>query len=158
MLIKRSTYLACSPERCFEEVQTTRLLQYIAHPLVHFAPVEPPTLPEHWSEGEYVVKLKLFGMIPFGKQWIRISMRDRSQEMGHFHVELRDNGFSKLVAKWDHLIIIQQADGGCCYSDHVHVKAGMLTPLIGAFAWFFYRHRQRRWHHLVAANFTYPDV
>jgi len=130
---------------------TSRLLQYVASPLVAFVPVSPPALPEQWEEQKYVVRLRLFGFIPFGRQTINISVPSRSDS----HIELRDNGYGSLISKWDHLITIRSADGGCVYSDRVEVKAGVLTPFVWAFAWLFYRHRQRRWQRLVSSAFEY---
>lgn len=39
------------------------------------------------------------------------------------------------------------------YSDEVEVQAGLLTIFVWVFAWFFYKHRQKRWAQLVANNF-----
>ncbi len=151
MFVARSTFLPCSLQRCLEEVVTLRLLQYVASPLVIFVAVSPPALPERWEEQQYVVRVLLFGLIPFGRQTIDISVPSRSDA----HVELRDNGYGSLISKWDHLITIRSADGGCIYSDRVEVRAGVLTPWVWAFAWLFYRHRQRRWQRLVDSAFDY---
>jgi len=128
---------------------------HVASPLVEFAPIEPKSLPERWEEKEYLVSVRLLGLLPIGWQRIKISMRDRSNEIGHFYMELRDNGHGALMSKWDHLITIQASGQGCMYTDRVEVKAGVLTPFISLFAWFFYRHRQRRWQRLVANRFAY---
>lgn len=151
MIVARSTFLPGSFERCLEQVVTTRLLRYVAWPLVTFVPVSPPVLPERWEEGKYVVGLRLFGFIPLGRQTIDISVPSRSGS----HIVLRDNGYSSLISRWDHLITIRSAQGGCVYTDRVEIKAGVLTPIVWAFTWFFYRHRQRRWQQLVRQEFEY---
>ena len=158
MRVERAVLLPCTPERCHEEVLTTRLLRYVASPMLRFDPIEPPVLPERWDDGEHVVSLRLFGFLPFGRQVIGISRRDRSREMGHFHAELRDNGRGSFISKWDHLITIEAQDGACRYSDRVEVRAGLLTPFVWLFAWFFYRHRQRRWLGLAEQGFDYRAV
>ncbi|MCA3035096.1 MAG: hypothetical protein ING33_07805 [Rhodocyclaceae bacterium] len=155
MLVERTVFLSCSPQKCFAEVQTPRLMLHIARPLVRFAPIEPKVLPERWEQKEYLVSVRIFGLLPMGRQWVNISGRDRSNEFGRFYVELRDNGCGTLISTWDHLITLQASGQGCSYSDRVEVRAGLLTPLVWAFAWFFYRHRQRRWEHLVANGFAY---
>jgi hypothetical protein len=157
MHVQRTVLLSCSPQQCFAEVQTPRLMKYIASPLVRFTPVEPKSLPERWEENEYLVSVRLFGFLPIGRQWANISGRDRSNEIGRFYVELRDNGRGTLMSKWDHLITIQGSGQGCSYTDRVEVKAGLLTPLVWLFAWFFYRHRQRGWQRLVANRFSYDQ-
>ncbi|MFO0214951.1 MAG: hypothetical protein ACK511_02865, partial [Burkholderiales bacterium] len=76
---------------------------HIARPLVRFAPIEPKVLPERWEQKEYLVSVRIFGLLPMGRQWVNISGRDRSNEFGRFCVELRDNGRGTLMSKWDHL-------------------------------------------------------
>lgn len=99
--------------------------------------------------------MRLFAFIPIGKQWIRITTQDLSNQSGHFHVELRDNGSSALISTWDHRILIEETKEGCRYTDKIEIKAGLLTPFVAAFAWLFYRHRQKRWQRLVANGFQY---
>ena len=98
MIVERTTPLSCSPQQCFSEVQTTRLMLHVASPLVEFAPIEPKSLPERWEEKEYLVSVRLLGLLPIGWQRIKVSMRDRSNEIGHFYMELRDNGNGALMS------------------------------------------------------------
>lgn len=130
---------------------TPKLLHYVARPMVAFITVSSPALPERWKEGKYVVGLRLFGFIPLGHQTIVMSVPSRSGS----HIELRDNGYSSLPSRWDHLIAIRSAEGGCVYSDLVEVKAGVLTPFVWVFAWLYYRRRQRRWLRLVNNAYKY---
>lgn len=155
MLLVLKTRLACSAERCFDEVKTTRLLRHIAQPLVHFTPVEPSTWPVQWEEREYKVAMHFMGLIPMGHQMVRISGQDHSATAGKFSVELRDNGSGALIERWDHRIFITANDGGCDYTDQVDIRAGLLTPFVWLFAWYFYRHRQYRWQQLIRRNFSY---
>nr|WP_315479329.1 hypothetical protein [uncultured Rhodoferax sp.] len=155
MLLTLKTRLDCTAERCFDEVQTTRLLLHIAQPLVHFTPITPPQLPARWEAREYEVAMHLLGCIPLGRQMVRISGQDHSQRDGHFSVELRDNGSGTLISRWDHRIFIQAAEQGCHYTDQVDIRAGWLTPLVWLFAWGFYKHRQQRWQQLVRRSFSY---
>ena len=159
MIIEQTTFLPCSPQQCFEEVKTSHLMLHVASPMVKFIPIQPSSLPERWEQKVYVVSLRLFGFLPIGKQWINISGRKRSKEMGRFYVEFRDNGRGTLISTWDHLITIQapKQGNGTIYTDRVEIKAGILTPFVCLFAWLFYRHRQKRWQRLVANRFSYND-
>jgi hypothetical protein len=104
-----------------------------------------------WADGTYEIQMLLFGWIPAGRQFIRIS---RSSE-GPAHL-LRDNGAGRLARTWDHVIRVEPAPGGRTrYTDVVDVRAGLLTPFLWAFAQLFYRHRQRRWRLLVRRGFDY---
>jgi hypothetical protein len=54
------------------------------------------------------------------------------------------------VRHWDqHNRIRTTPDGRNLCSDEIEVTAGLLTPLIWAFAQWFYRHRQFRRRYLV---------
>lgn len=159
MIAASATVLNCSPERAWQEVQTPRLLAFVAAPLVVFEPVEPSILPTVWAEERYLVRMRLFGLLPFGAQWIVITKSIIDGTPGRQHYELRDNGHGDVTVTWDHQIILREtADGRTRYTDVVEVKAGLLTPLIWAYASLFYRYRQHRWRQLVERNFVYPPV
>lgn len=144
-------------ERIWEEVRTTRLLRHVAWPLIVFAPIDPPVLPETWPEGRHRVAMRAFGILPLGRQWIVTSM-PRPDEHGRGVYRIRDQGSGDLISVWDHRIVIRaRADGRTDYRDEVTVRAGLLTPFVWLFAHVFYRYRQRRWRRLVAARFHYPD-
>ena len=150
MIVDISTILGCSIDEAVAHVKTPQLLAFVAAPLVRFVPVSPPVFPEVWSAGEYSVALRLFGVVPFGKQAIVISVPPT--ETGF---TVRDAGHSTLINTWDHLITITPHGSGCHYRDRVEVHAGVLTPFVWLFAQMFYRHRQRRWRALVARHFDY---
>ncbi len=156
MIAASATILNCPPERVWEELQTSRLLAYVASPLLAFEPVTPPAHPEPWAEGRHLVRMRLFGRIPLGKQWIVTSMPVIDMTPGRQRYELRDNGYGDVAATWDHWIIVRELeDGRTHYTDRVEVRAVLLTPLIWAFASLFYRYRQHRWRRLVARGFAY---
>ena len=156
MLLEISTELECSAERAWQEVQTTRLLEYVAHPLLVFDPIEPQTWPETWREGEYLSRMRLLGIIPFGKQCIAISIPDRSNASAKGEYRVRDNGYGDMVKKWDHLIVIEEvADGTTRYTDRLEIEAGILTPIVWLYARVFYQHRQARWRKLARSDFDY---
>ncbi len=153
LVVRVTTLLDCRPERAWEEVQKPNLMRYVAAPLIHFEAVNPPELPERWKEGEYLVRLKLFGVLSLGTQWIGIEFPpDHTPGVSY---QMRDNGHGQLMRVWDHLITIEPTpDGRTRYTDRVEVNAGLLTPLAWVFARLFYRHRQRRWCKLAGRNFV----
>ena len=57
MFLEISTELDCSPEKAWQEVQTTRLLEYVTSPLLVFEPIEPQVLPKIWQEEQYLVEM-----------------------------------------------------------------------------------------------------
>ena len=152
MSLELSTILDAPLERVWQEVNRPELLRYVAAPLLTFTPVEPARFPEVWEEREYVTRIRQFGILPLGLQVIHIE-RPSSPDRTHL---LRDNGRGSLSRIWDHMILVEGLPGERTkYTDRVEVGAGLLTPLIWAFARVFYAHRQRRWHKLVASRFSY---
>lgn len=151
MNLEISTLLGASLERVWGELQTPRLLQYVAWPLVRFRPIAPTTFPATWTDAEYLVEMRLFGVLPAGRQKIRISRRVE----GAVRI-LRDDGSGQLAKMWDHVIRVEPvSDTTTRYFDTLEVRAGALTPLVWMFAQVFYRHRQRRWRALIRGAFDY---
>lgn len=148
MKVSRSTRIALPPETVWAEVQTAPLLMHIAWPLVRFVPAGDEPLETFKPGGRYSAKLRLFGILPFGTQWIVTSVHE--PETGVWPKRLRDNGYSALISRWDHWITIAPSDdGGTNYLDEVDISAGIMTPFIWAFSQLFYWHRQRRWRGLA---------
>ena len=150
MRLSLETRLQCPLEQAIAEVKTPRLLEYVAHPMVTFQPIEPASFPEIWFEGTFWVKLLLFGVLPFGRQAIVISY-----PAGEDTFTLRDNGYSALIKTWDHKITLEKMGGGIRYRDELRISAGILTPVIWLFACVFFKHRQRRCNALAKAGFNY---
>lgn len=150
MLVDVSTVLPCPMADVVAHVKTPRLLEYVAKPMVRFVPVSPNSFPAVWPEGTLWVKPRLLGFIPFGKHAVVISYPPHPNGFS-----VRDNGHSRLLARWDHMITIEPVANGTLYRDCVEIAAGPLTLIIWAFAQIFYRHRQRRWRKLVRHTFAY---
>ncbi|WOE75319.1 hypothetical protein [Alterisphingorhabdus coralli] len=146
-----TTHLAAPPETVRQHVGTSRLLNYITRPLIRFTPKAGQAFPEDWTPGEYKAWMWLFGLLPVGWQAIRISFPE-PENATQF---IRDNGYGPLIKRWDHMIEIRSDGDGTHYTDRVIIEAGLLTPLIAAFAQVFYGHRQKRWRKLVNSRFDY---
>jgi len=55
-----------------------------------------------------------------------------------------------LLKRWDHDIVVTQVGPETCsYHDRIDIDAGMMTPIVVAYAHWFYRMRQRRWRALA---------
>lgn len=151
MLVIVKSVLNCNSGRLFNEVKKSKSFLYICKPLVQFLPLPAQPFPEEWKEGKYWVKVYLLGFIPFGKQWIVITI-DQNQK------HIRDNGYSKFISKWDHHIDLTDiGNNQTLYTDTINISAGMFTPFIVLFAHVFYRWRQKRWKKLIKYNFNYDS-
>ncbi len=64
-------------------------------------------------------------------------------------IQTEENG--QLVTSWNHQMRVETSPGDQSrYTDWIHLKAGLLTPLVWLFACLFYRSRQRRLRSLFA--------
>ena len=131
----------CPPEKVWGKLQTIALLREVTWPVMSFRPLTPGGEPECWTQGsDFQCRLYLFGIIPLGKHTISFERIDPAAR------EIQSREHSAMVRRWDHLIRVRPTpEGHTLYSDEVEIEAGLLTPLIFAFAQIFYRHRQRRW-------------
>ena len=161
MTVSVSTTLPCPLELAWQAVKTPVLLAEVAYPLVTFRNLERRPLGEQahfWPQHDTVcVYSYLFGLIPLGKRTIVLEIDDNAYTIQTHERDL-------LAPRWDHLITMtadteaadgEAADGEAAdgertlYRDEVVIAAGVLTPLVWAFAHWFYRHRQRRWQQVA---------
>lgn len=152
MHIHLSTPLNAPPEWVAAQLQSTAVFRHITAPLMRFRPARGAAWPARWAPGELPVRMRLLGLLPMGGQTVRISVEPPRQPGGW--PTLRDNGEGALMRRWDHRITLQPLPGGrTLYTDEVEVVARhlpwLMTPVSAAFAWVFYRHRQRRWRQLA---------
>lgn len=146
------TQLDAPFDRIWDEVNRSRLLQYVAWSLVRFQSVDPSGLPAEWLPGKYEVHMLVFGVLPLGRQWIVISHPQTELPIR----ELLDDGHGQIITQWRHLIRVEPVGSkSTCYTDNLNVRAGLLTPIVWLWAVMFYAHRQRRWRKLVESNFSY---
>jgi len=147
--IELTTHLKAAPEMVSTEIMRPALLLHVSAPILRFKPVEPPVLPERWSDGEYRLSMRFLGILPLGRQIVGLE----TQPMRGDIWSIRDNGRGTMIRNWDHWIEVSPEGDGTRYTDRVTVEAGLLTPFIVLFARIFYAHRQRRWRRLVADDF-----
>lgn len=145
MQVVLHTHLEVSPDVVWSWLQRPLTLVDVTKPLMAFDPIDPSVWPERWAQQDYVCSLRLYGAIPLGEQVIAISFPP--PEGGKRFI--RDNGHSKRIKRWDHVITVEPEGTGTRYEDRLQLDAGALTPAVAVFAKLFYRHRQSRWRKLA---------
>ncbi len=144
------TVLPCSYEAAVAEVKTPRLFMHVSSPVLVFEPTNGTVVPNTWEGRTYWFRLKLFGFLPLGAQAIDITVTEEPDTL-----KIQDNGHSRLIRVWNHLITIQRKNGDTFYRDTLNVDAGVLTPLVWLFARLLFAHRQKRWRQLALSGFKY---
>jgi len=140
-LVRVESVLPAPADAVWAAVQTGRLLEEVAAPLLRFRPSDGGALPERWPLGVPLsLRLYLLGVVPFGPHELVVERVDDAAR------ELQTRERSPLFRRWDHRITVEPVDARRArYVDEVEVDAGWLTPLAAALALVFFRHRHRRW-------------
>jgi ligand-binding SRPBCC domain-containing protein len=130
-------------DRVWEMLQRTETLAYITRGMMSFEVVD---LPAEVREGA-VARLKVKALnLPAMDYEIRVRTFDPE---AHETVTEEHGG---MVRRWVHRITIEPLSSDrCLYTDRIDIDAGLMTPVVWAFAQVFYRIRQRRWLDLLAA-------
>ncbi|MFM2339645.1 MAG: hypothetical protein RLZZ360_281 [Candidatus Parcubacteria bacterium] len=102
-------------------------------------------LPPTWQTGATMnLKPKLWGQ-PQGDHIVQVVAVNDADRI----IETREHGAS--ITKWDHTMrVMGNSSNTCLLVDTIEIEAGWRTLAIATFAWFFYRHRHRRWLQLIA--------
>ena len=143
--VRRSTDLDAAPDLVWAAVRSPQAFQFVTRGLLDWRPLRGRVEP--WREGEESTGwLLLGGVLPFSRHRIRIAEID---DVGRV---LRSDESGGLITSWRHDIFVEPLDGGRTrYTDVIAIDAGLFTPAVAAFAWFFYGERQRRWRILSTA-------
>ena len=140
-------------EIIWDYVQKPKMMEYICSPIQAFKPVSPGTFPEQWTPGKYEINLISFG-INIGYHVVQIEFPKNDDEITNVRI-VRDNGYGKLVKKWDHWIFVEKIDEiKTKYTDRVDIDAGILTPFIWFYALILYTWRQSKWKNQIQRNFV----
>ena len=110
MRVSISTHLDAEPQWVAAQLQSTAVFRHIAAPLLTFGTATGAPWPRLWPPGELHMHMRLLGLLPLGRQTVRICT-EPSLEPGGWPA-LRDNGDGALLHRWDHRILLQPLPGG----------------------------------------------
>lgn len=137
--------LPATPSKVWERVKQPATLVEVTHPFLGFVTRDGRPLPDEWQKGETTsLRLLGLGVIPLGNHDITITRIDNKKR------EMDSSESGQLAAIWNHTIRIEAGDKSqTFYTDQVDLAAGPLNPILGQFAYFFFRFRQTRWQQLA---------
>lgn len=137
--------LPATPAKVWNRVKQPATLVEVTHPLLGFVTRDGRPLPEELQKGD-TSRLRLLGLgvVPLGNHDITITRIDNKKR------EMATSESGQLAPIWNHTIRVEAGDKGqSLYTDQVDLAAGPLNPIIGQFAYFFFRYRQTRWQRLA---------
>ena len=138
-----TTVLDAPAEVVWSGVKTPHAFVHVARGLVRFPAAERVDGP--WRVGTEITGWTfLFGFLPFSVHTLRVESIDEKT------MTLVSDEEGGLLRMWRHELITTPIDEHSChYEDRIEIDAGILTPLVVAYAKLFYRGRQRRWRKLA---------
>lgn len=141
--IRRSSVLDAPADAVWSAVRTPQAFRFVTAGLLDWRPLRDRTEP--WQQGEEAAGwLLLGGVVPFSRHRIRVAELDERDRV------LRSDESGGAIRSWRHDITVEPLEGGRCrYTDVIRIDAGVLTPVVAAFARVFYAVRQRRWRTLA---------
>jgi hypothetical protein len=144
MIARVSTVLDASPPAAWEAVKRLDTFRYVTRGVLGYR--APDGTPDDLREGMVVRgRLYFFHVLPAWSHEIRVVRVDEDAR----EILTSENGGP--VKNWGHLILVEPGPqpGRCRYTDEIDIRAGVLTPLVWAYAHVFYRYRQARWRRLA---------
>ena len=137
-----STTLDAPADVVWTAVRTPEAFVHVARGMVRFPAAEAH--PGPWETGDVVEGWTwLFGVVPFSRHRLTVASIDDATRT------LDSDEGGGIVRAWLHRITVAEHGSGCRYEDRISIDAGVLTPLVAAYARVFYRYRQQRWRRLA---------
>ncbi|SDY46472.1 hypothetical protein SAMN05216554_0404 [Herbiconiux ginsengi] len=157
--------LDCDPDAAWRAIRSPAVFREVSSPLVEIESLAADGFPTVWEPGQHPVVMRGGGVIPMGKQIIRLTFE--SAQRGDVRI-LHDSGQGvtgavSAIRLWDHRMAIapDPADTGkTLYRDQLIVGAGLLTPVAWYSLWAFWQWRGRKLRALAptwAYDFPAPD-
>jgi hypothetical protein len=142
-VVQQSTQLDASVDVVWNAVKTPSAFRRVTRGLLRMPVIRERNV--DWCEGETVVGWTfLFGFLPFSRHYLHIARINESTRT------LSSREFGGLIRVWNHDIEVMAInETSCLYRDRIEIDAGLMTPIVVAYAHWFYRMRQRRWRALA---------
>lgn len=143
LTLTRTVPLDAPAALVWDAVRTPQAFRTVTRGVLRFPAIAGRA--DEWREGEQVVGLTwLFGVVPFNRHHLTVTRID------HERRTLTSDEHGGLIRSWVHDIVVEPLDEQRCrYTDRVVIDAGWATLPVTAYAWWFYRIRQRRWRRLA---------
>ncbi len=157
--------LDCDPDAAWRALRSPAVFREVSGPLMEVESLAADGFPTVWEPGQHPVAMKAAGLLPMGKQIIRLSVE--TAERGQTRI-LHDSGQGvtgavSAIHLWDHRMAVSPDPAGTgktLYRDQLIVGAGLLTPFAWYSLWAFWQLRGRKLQALApswAYDFPAPE-
>ncbi|MFB2554653.1 hypothetical protein [Herbiconiux liangxiaofengii] len=141
--------LDCDPDAAWRAIRSPAVFREVSSPLMQVESLAADGFPTVWETGQHPVTMRAGGIIPMGKQIIRLNFETRQ----HGDVRIvHDSGQGvtgavSTITLWDHQMAISPDPAGTgktLYRDQLTIGAGLLTPFAWYSLWAFWQVRGRK--------------
>jgi hypothetical protein len=152
--IRASCELKAPAETVWTWLHDPNVRAGVTEPVVRVHPIEPKAFPEEFVPAQYVVGMKLFGVLPLGRQAMNLHHPPPEPGEPLPRYVLHDQGTGDMAALWDHLVTVEpEGRTSCRVIDRLRVEAGSMTPLVALWARIYLRMWHARLRALAAQRF-----
>ena len=137
------TRLDAPADIVWRAVTTPHAFVHVARGMLRYPAAE--RLDRPWQVGDHLQGWTfLFGVLPFSYHHITVASIDDDARV------VASDEHGGVIRTWRHDVIVTPLDDiSCRYDDRIDIDAGVLTPVVAAYARLFYRYRQHRWRALA---------
>jgi hypothetical protein len=124
-------------DKVWQALISPRILAQTSFPILTLTPTSPA--PEKWSKGASIlVKLRLFGVVPWGNH--RIEFLELDDAKRFFSTSEHDEN----IRSWKHqLQVTSLSPSTCVAQNRIEFEAGIFNGFVHGFSTLLYRHRHR---------------
>lgn len=141
------------PDEVWAMLHDPLALGEVVAPLLELEPVGHRRFPPTWTDGDHLVRLRAFGILPVGDQRIRLATSRRGAARILEDTGGPVSGVLGLVTSWRHRMAVSPLpDDRTFYRDRLDISAGVLTPVVWIGAWALWQYRAIGIRRVVAAR------
>ncbi len=146
--------LDCDPDAAWRAIRSPTVFREVSSPLMKIESLAADGFPTVWEPGQHPVSMRVGGVIPMGKQIIRLDFE--TAQHGSVRI-VHDSGQGvtgavSAITLWDHRMAIAPdpaGSGKTLYRDQLIVRAGVITPVAWYSLWAFWQWRGHRLRQLA---------
>jgi ligand-binding SRPBCC domain-containing protein len=136
--------LAAPADQVWQLLQSKKTFLFITRGMMTFTGSEDWPEPLLSPGAKIDTRVRFFGRGPAFRHQIRIMRVDEIKR----EIDTEENG--GLMDIWNHRMRVEAVSGEkSLYTDHIELRAGLITPVVWSFAFVYYRYRHRRWRKLL---------
>jgi hypothetical protein len=155
--------LDCEPDAAWRAIRSPAVFREVSSPLMEIESLAADGFPTVWEPGQHPVLMRGGGVIPMGKQIIRLDFE--TARRGSVRI-VHDSGQGvtgavSAIRLWDHRMAIAPDPAGTgktLYRDQLTIGAGVLTPFAWYSLWAFWQFRGRKLQKLAPTWAYDPPV